>query len=803
MSVRAKKNVLEMPVLALRDLVIFPKMVIHFDVIRPKSINSIKRALAGDRMIFLVAQQDANLEDPTEKDLYQIGVVAEIRQIVKTSNNVTRILVEGQYKAKLVELYPSEESELLMGKIAKIPSTKKTLCTENEIEAICRTIKETFESYASIMPRMPRELYHNVMGESDPYKIFDVLVANVSLLTDDKQFLLEKSEIADMLISLNDILLKEFEVISIAKEIQQQTSENADRHQREYFLREQMKVIKEQLGEEDPEYGETPYLEVIEALPIPEESKEKLIKDALRLMKLPDHSSEAGLLRNYLDTCIEMPWDNFSKEKNDVVKSRIVLDKDHYGLTKVKDRIIEILSVKALAPDIKGQIICLVGPPGVGKTSIGRSIARATGREYVRVSLGGVKDESDIRGHRKTYIGAMPGRIIDAIKQAGTKNPVILLDEIDKMSNDFRGDPSSAMLEVLDSEQNTAFRDHYMEIPFDLSNVLFITTANNASTISPPLKDRMDMIELTSYTREEKFHIAKNHLVPKQVKKNGLKGTMIKFTDEAIYLLADSYTREAGVRTLERQISALCRKVATDIVAKKFKKATLTVEKVEHYLGARKYQKDFFADIDQVGVTNGLAWTSVGGTLMPLEVLVLDGKGKVEVTGSLGSVMKESAQIAVSYTRSVAQKYEIDKDFYTNKDVHIHAPEGAVPKDGPSAGVTLVTSLVSALSGIKVRSDVAMTGEITLHGKVLPIGGLREKTMAAYKEGIKTVIIPYGNKSDLEEVDDVVKASLNFVFAKTLDEVLDVALVKENIDNGLFISEPTEKELLKEKAILA
>ena len=497
-------------------------------------------------------------------------------------------------------------------------------------------------------------------------------------------------------------------------------------------------------------------------------------------MKMSPNSQEASVIRTYLDTCLALPWNKSSKDKTDIKQAKLVLDRDHYGLKKVKERILETFAVKALTPEVKGQIICLVGPPGVGKTSIGRSIAKALGRKYVRVSLGGVKDESDIRGHRKTYIGSMPGRIINAIKQAGTNNPLILLDEIDKMSNDFRGDPSSAMLEVLDSEQNFSFRDHYIELTFDLSNVLFITTANSLDTIAPPLLDRMDVIELSSYTREEKFNICKKHLIPKQLKKNGLKAIMCKINDDAIYMLIDSYTREAGVRTLERNVASLYRKAAKELVEDgAIKKVTFTADNLEKYLGTRKYIPDLFLKNDEIGVVNGLAWTSVGGVIMPLEVLILDGKGTIELTGSLGDVMKESAKIAVSYCRSIADKFNIDKDFYTKKDIHIHAPEGAVPKDGPSAGVALVISLVSALSCIPVRSDVAMTGEITLHGKVLPIGGLREKTMAAYKAQIKTVIIPMANKSDLDEVDEIVKSAINFVFAETLDDVLEVALVSQ------------------------
>ncbi len=800
MSEKKLKTEITMPVLAMRDLVVFPRMVMHFDVIRTKSLNAIRTALNTDRMIFLVSQKSVNVETPEQNDLYNIGVVSEVKQIIKTPDGITRVLVEGVYKAKLVTLNDVEGNEL-SAEIIKVSDAKKSKCTDNQLDAFSRCIKNTFENYASLMPRMPKELYANIMGEYDYSKLFDAIVFNISFLTEDKQILLEKTDIGDKLSILNEVLAKEYEVLRIAKDIQQQVNDNSDKNQRDYYLREQMKVIREQLGEDDNEQNEVyEYYEQIEKLKLSEEVENKLMHEATRLMKVAENSSEAAVIRNYLDTCLSLPWNKKSKDKTDIEKASKILDKEHYGLKKVKDRILETLAVKTLTPDVKGQIICLVGPPGVGKTSIGKSIAHALGRKYVRVSLGGVKDESDIRGHRKTYIGSMPGRIINAIKLAGTKNPVILLDEIDKMSNDFRGDPSSAMLEVLDSEQNCAFRDHYIELPFDLSDVLFVTTANTTETIAAPLLDRMDVIELTSYTREEKFNIAKKYLVPKQIKKNGMKASMIKFDDAALYVLIDNYTREAGVRSLERRIASLCRKSAKEIVEGVTKKVTITSSNIEKYLGIKKYSNDLFMSDNEVGVVNGLAWTSVGGVIMPLEVLILDGKGTIELTGSLGDVMKESAKIAVSYCRSIAEKYDIPKDFYKTKDIHVHAPEGAVPKDGPSAGVTLVTSMISALSGIKVRCDVAMTGEITLHGKVLPIGGLREKTMAAYKAGIKTVIIPYDNKADLEEVDDVVKASIRFVFAKKLSDVLDVALEKQEKSSNEFVAQNTT-EKIKESVI--
>lgn len=776
-TIKSNKTSQITPALAMRGLVVFPGMIMHFDVARDKSNLALKAALENDRKIFLITQRDVSVDNPGIKDLYKVGVVSEIRQVLKTPDNATRVLVEGLYKARLVDVL--EQEPYLVADVKKLPAYSKTKIDEIEATALMRSLKDVFQDYSYNLPKMPKELKNSIFDEENPYKLFENIAFNVSLRADDKQSLLEASNIIVKLSMLIAILSREAEVLDVERQIQEQVREQIDKGQREYYLREQLKVISSQLGEDDGLQDEAyEYIDKIDALKLPQETADKLYKEADRLLKMSPSSHEAFVVRNYLDTCLSLPWNKTTKDKTDIAKARAVLDKDHYGLKKVKERILETIAVRALSPEIKGQIICLVGPPGVGKTSIGRSIARALGKKYVRVSLGGVKDESDIRGHRKTYIGAMPGRIIDAMKLAGSNNPLILLDEIDKMSNDFRGDPSSAMLEVLDSEQNIAFRDHYVEVPFDLSNVLFVTTANTTQTIDPPLLDRMEVIELTSYTREEKFHIAKEHLIPKQLKKNGLKASMMKLEDSAIYELIDSYTKEAGVRTLERTISSLCRKAAKEIVQDKKKKITFTASDLENYLGPKKYLPDEVSDSNEIGLVNGLAWTSVGGVMMPLEVLTLNGKGSIELTGSLGDVMKESAKIAVSYVRSIADKYHIDENFYKEKDIHIHAPEGAVPKDGPSAGVTLTTALVSALAGIPVRSDVAMTGEITLHGKVLPIGGLREKTMAAYKAGMKTVIIPAKNKADLEEVDDVVKASLNFVFAETLTDVLDVALAE-------------------------
>lgn len=774
---------LSLPTVAMRGLVCFPRFVMHFDVAREISVKAVKTALKNDRLVFLTAQKDVYIEEPKDEDLYRIGVVAEIRQTLKTPDNIMRVLVEGLYRAKIKETII--EDGMIKCTVKKLPDYSRVKPDQVDVTAIVRSVKSIFETYGELVPRMPKELISSIMCQNDPYKLFENIAYNMNLEFHDKQMLLEESNILSKLGMLYANIVHEVEVLEIEKQIHDEVRSNLDKNQREYYLREQMRVISSQLGEEDTQEEAFEYIEKIYDLHLSPESTDKLVKEADRLMKMPVSSQEAFVIRNYLETVLELPWNKVSKIKVDVKKAAKILDKEHYGLKKVKDRILESISVHAMMPEVKGQIICLVGPPGVGKTSIGKSIAKALGREYVRVSLGGVRDESDIRGHRKTYVGAMPGRIINALKQAGTNNPLILFDEIDKMGNDFRGDPAAAMLEVLDSEQNNEFRDHYIELPFDLSKVLFVTTANTTDTIPKPLLDRMELIELTSYTREEKFHIAREHLVPKQQKKHGLKGTQIKINDTVIYDLIDYYTKEAGVRNLERMIAELCRKAAKEIVSGDAKKVTYTSKNLESYIGSKKYFDDEKTTENEIGVVNGLAWTSVGGVLMPLEVLILDGKGTIETTGSLGDVMKESAKLAVSYARSVADKYNIASDFYKNKDIHIHAPEGAVPKDGPSAGVTMVTALVSALSGIPVRCDVAMTGEITLHGKVLPIGGLREKTMAAYKAGIHTVIIPAGNRGDLDEVDDAVKSATEFIFASRLEDVLSTALCKKKDESNI------------------
>lgn len=793
-----------LPMLAMRGLVLFPKMVLHFEVGREKSIRALHEVMDKDRRIFLVTQKDVRVEDPDERALFNVGVVAEVKQIVKSSSgNNLRVLVEGLYRAKLkhlVETEPFYTAETLEFPLRGVRMSEVTTC-----DALLRTVKDLFEEYCSLSPKMPKDMVVNTLISEDPHYVAEYIAANIPLRIEEKQEILIATSPVKRLELLAAYLESENDILSLERDIYDRVKESIDKNQREYYLREQMRIIQEELGESDNPVDEAQqYFEKIDKLSLPQEARDKLYKEADRLMKLPPNSHEGGVIRTYLDTCLELPWNKSTKDKIDLDKAEKLLDREHYGLKKVKERILEVLATRALAPDIKGQIVCLVGPPGVGKTSIARSIAKAMGRNYVRISLGGVRDESDIRGHRKTYIGAMPGRIINAIKLAGSNNPLMLLDEVDKMGNDFRGDPASAMLEVLDSEQNFAFRDHYIEIPFDLSEVFFIATANDLSTIPAPLLDRMDVIELPSYTREEKFQIAKRHLLAKQMKKHGLSAKTFRLTDDAIYGLIDFYTRESGVRKLEREIGSLCRKAAKEIVGKGTARVVISGGKLYDYLGPKRFRPDEPAERDEVGLVNGLAWTSVGGEMLPVEVAIMDGNGKVELTGSLGDVMKESAKAAISYIRSHAKEYGIDPDFYKNKDIHIHLPEGAVPKDGPSAGVTLTTALVSALTGTPVRRDVAMTGEITLRGRVLAIGGLREKTMAAYRAGIKTVLIPKENLPDLYEVDPVVKEAIHFVPADHVETVLQTALCsKEEGKEELPVCTVLNKAPAKPSTVLA
>lgn len=773
---RVKSKGMIIPAIAMRGLVIFPSMIMHFDVERSKSIAALEEAMDGDRKIFLVAQREIEEDNPEEKDLFSVGVVAEIQQLLTISKDTVRVLVVGLYKAKMLSL--NTEKAYLEARVSRI-NNRKVNIEKTEEEAITRALKQAYMLYCDSMPKVSQEAMDSVLNAVSMQGLFDAIIQNVMLKFVQRQNLLEITTIDEQCKQLVQILINEAEVLRLECDILEQVRDKMDQHQHEYFLREQMKLIAEQLGEDDEYDEENSFEAKIKAIKnISDESREKLLKECDRYYKTSQSSQEANVIRNYLETCLSLPWDEQTKDKISIPQAKKILDRDHYGMEKIKDRVLESLSVRKLNPDLKGQILCLVGPPGVGKTSIARAIAEAVGKNYVRISLGGVRDESDIRGHRKTYVGAMPGRIINAYIQAKSNNPLILFDEIDKMSNDFRGDPSAAMLEVLDSEQNSMFRDHYVEVPFDLSNTLFVTTANTLDTIPAPLLDRMEIIELSSYTREEKFNIAKKHLVKKQREKHGLNAKNFKIQDLALYDIIDYYVKESGVRKLELKLATLCRKSARKIAENKDDKIVVTKKNIEEFLGPRKYKSEQISKKDDIGVVNGLAWTSVGGELLPIEAVVVDGTGKIEITGNLGEVMTESAKLAVTYARTVADSYKIDKEFYKNKDIHIHAPEGAVPKDGPSAGVTMATALISALTDIPVKRDIAMTGEISLRGKVLPIGGLKEKTMAAYRAGVKKVLIPSENFADLAEVDDVVKSAIKFITCDTLDEVLDNALVK-------------------------
>ena len=770
-----------LPVLAMRGVVIFPSMTLNFDVGRTKSANALKAALNGDRQIFLVAQKDASVDDPDFSDLNTIGVVAEVKQLIRLPNSDNlRVVVEGKYRASVTEVL--RVKPMLKAVVSETP--QKPVAKRNVAfsEALVRTLKDLFDEYCDVAPRLSPDVPMTVYSENDISVLSDYISGNIVLDFDEKIILLSELDPVKRARFLCKTISKETELLTLEMDIRSQVQEKMDKSQREYYLREEMKTISAELNEDDSPIAESEkYKEKISALPIDEKSKKKLFEECDRLMKSSQGSPETTVSRTYLDRVTGLPWGVFSKESLDINKARKILDKDHFGLCEVKERILELIAVRKLSSNVNSQILCLVGPPGVGKTSIAKSLAKALNRQYVRISLGGVHDEAEIRGHRKTYIGSMPGRIITAIEQAETANPLILLDEIDKLGSDYKGDPSSALLEVLDGEQNYTFCDHYIDVPFDLSKVLFITTANDASLIPAPLFDRMDIIELYSYTAEEKFNIAKKHLIPKQLKNFGMNNKMVKITDEAVHLIIKSYTKEAGVRTLERNVSKILRKCAVKFAEGFNGRLTIGENNLTDYLGAAKFKPDDFNYEDMVGAANGLAWTSVGGEMMQIEVAVLDGTGKLELTGSLGDVMKESAKAALSYIRSKADSLGIDSEFYKNKDIHIHVPEGAVPKDGPSAGVTMTTALVSALTGRSVHSDIAMTGEITLRGRVLPIGGLREKSMAAYKNGMKTILIPEDNKPDLEKVDDAVKRTVDFISVKKLDEVLSIALNTDSV----------------------
>ena len=774
-KVKITRNVSVLPAIALRGLVVFPNNIVHFEVGRAKSIAAIEAAMHANSSVFLVAQKEMDVEEPTMPDLYAYGVIAEIKQVLRVSDDLVKVLVEGKTRARLLEL---NDGDFLQASVRPVPVRGIGADKRTQTEALVRSLKDCFEEYLSYSPQISKDVIYNIVSSDSPLFLSEYMPANLLLKYEDKQTILNESSLLSRLEKLLMLLRQECQVLEIERDLDDKVNASLDKGQREYYLREQMHIISEELGDsEDTRAEADTYRQKIAALKLDDESTEKLLKECDRLARMQSNSAESGVIRSYLDTCLGLPWHITTEDDLDQAHARRVLDREHYGLQKVKERILELLAVRKLNTEVKGQIVCLVGPPGVGKTSIAHSIADCMGRKFARMSLGGVHDEAEIRGHRRTYIGAMPGRIISAINSAKSSNPVILLDEIDKLAGDYKGDPSSALLEVLDPEQNRTFKDNYLDIPFDLSEVLFITTANDASTIPGPLYDRMDVIELPSYTRTEKFNIAKRHLLPKQLKNNGLDGK-VTMTSGAIYEIIDGYTREAGVRNLERTITSVLRKCAQKIAAGETEKISVSGTMVKSLLGPEKVKPTFISRTDSVGIANGLAWTSVGGEMLPVEVAVIpNGTGKIEITGSLGDVMKESAQLAVTYARVHAEEYGIAHDRFKNTDLHIHAPEGAVPKDGPSAGVTLTTALVSALSGIPVRHDLAMTGEITLHGNVLPIGGLKEKSIAAFREGISTVLIPKENATDLYEVDAEVKEKIHFIPVERLSQVLKHALI--------------------------
>ena len=766
-------STLNLPVLALRGLTVFPDLTLSFDVEREISIYALDCAMEADRRIFLVTQREIGVIQPQEEDLYEIGTVCHILQIIKTSDSSVRVVVQGESRAHIRRLW--QLKPFLQANVELLEEDFPGKFT-NRTEALLRQTYAIFGEYKELVNNIPDEIVSAILDCRDPGKVADTLAQQITLHHDDRQTILEQLHPIKRLQKMNELLAHEVDVISLEMQMDQKMRQRVAQVQKDMILREQVKVLQHELGEDgDEEIDE--YTESVKALHLSEEIEKKLLKEVNRLAKQPYGSAEASVIRNYLDVCLEMPWNKQTRDRADVAKAKALLDREHFGLDKVKERILELIAVRQINPDAKGKILCLVGPPGVGKTSIAISVAKAMNRKLSRLSLGGVRDEADIRGHRKTYIGAMPGRIIDAMIRSGSMNPLLVLDEIDKLSSDMRGDPASALLEVLDSEQNYAFRDHFLEIPVDLSRVMFITTANTTDTIPRPLLDRMEVIELNSYTDEEKVEIAKRHLLPKQLKEHGLKKSQLRLSDNALRKMIAAYTRESGVRVLERQIGRLCRKAAMQLVQGDVKRVSITDKNLKDFLGVERYTESVHITKDETGVVNGLAWTEVGGEILEVEVNVMDGSGKLELTGNLGTVMQESAKTALSCLRSRSRALGIERDFYQTKDIHIHFPEGAVPKDGPSAGIAITTAMLSALTGRKVRGDVAMTGEVTLRGRVLPIGGLKEKTMAALRNGVKTVIIPKENEKDLEEIDRTVRSKLQFIGVETVDAVFAAALV--------------------------
>lgn len=769
--------IMKMPAVALRGMVILPGMVAHFDVSRAKSIKAVEEAMMDEQKIFLVAQKDVEQENPDIEDLFKIGIIAEVKQVIKLQNNIVRILVEGKERAELSAFL--ENPDYLLAEIIRFDEEVDDGLPEEAKEAMLRSIQETFGKYVVVNPKMGKELQRQLSEITDLEKLMNQLANSLPVHFEEKQKILDAVSMTERYEVLMALLLKEIEIIAIKNDFQAKVKAHVDTNQKEYLLREQMKVIREELGEDNTESDADHFMDALGKIKADKEVKEKIKKEIDRFKNISSSSSESAVARGYIETLLELPWNKTSRDNKDLKNAEQILNADHYGLEKVKERMLEFLAVRNLTSKGESPIICLVGPPGTGKTSIARSVAKALDKKYVRISLGGVRDEAEIRGHRRTYVGAMPGRIVNGLRSAGVKNPLMLLDEIDKMSSDYKGDTASALLEVLDAEQNKKFRDHYVEIPIDLSEVLFIATANSVQDIPRPLLDRMELIEVTSYTENEKLHIAKEHLLAKQMERNGIRPEQLAITDKAMAKIISGYTREAGVRNLERKLGEICRKAARPLYEGEKEKIKVTEQNLEKFLGKEKYSFDKKNDTDEVGIVRGLAWTSVGGDTLEIEVNIMPGKGEFQLTGQLGDVMKESAQAGISYIRSVSEEYHIPKKFFQENDIHIHIPEGAVPKDGPSAGITMATAMLSAITKTPVRADVAMTGEITLRGRVLPIGGLKEKTLAAKNAGIKTICVPKKNEKDIDEISPEIKKGLKIVFVEQMKDVLDVAFVKK------------------------
>ena len=769
--------IMKMPAVALRGMVILPGMVAHFDVSRAKSIKAVEEAMMDEQKIFLVAQKDVEQENPDIEDLFKIGIIAEVKQVIKLQNNIVRILVEGKERAELSAFL--ENPDYLLAEIIRFDEEVDDGLPEEAKEAMLRSIQETFGKYVVVNPKMGKVLQRQLSEITDLEKLMNQLANSLPVHFEEKQKILDAVSMTERYEVLMALLLKEIEITAIKNDFQAKVKAHVDKNQKEYLLREQMKVIREELGEDNTESDADHFTEALGKIKADKEVKEKIKKEIDRFKNISSSSSESAVARGYIETLLELPWNKTSRDNKDLKNAEQILNADHYGLEKVKERMLEFLAVRNLTSKGESPIICLVGPPGTGKTSIARSVAKALDKKYVRISLGGVRDEAEIRGHRRTYVGAMPGRIVNGLRSAGVKNPLMLLDEIDKMSSDYKGDTASALLEVLDAEQNKKFRDHYVEIPIDLSEVLFIATANSVQDIPRPLLDRMELIEVTSYTENEKLHIAKEHLLAKQMERNGIRPEQLAITDKAMAKIISGYTREAGVRNLERKLGEICRKAARPLYEGEKEKIKVTEQNLEKFLGKEKYSFDKKNDTDEVGIVRGLAWTSVGGDTLEIEVNIMPGKGEFQLTGQLGDVMKESAQAGISYIRSVSEEYHIPKKFFQENDIHIHIPEGAVPKDGPSAGITMATAMLSAITKTPVRADVAMTGEITLRGRVLPIGGLKEKTLAAKNAGIKTICVPKKNEKDIDEISPEIKKGLEIVFVEQMKDVLDVAFVKK------------------------